>query len=304
MATVEALLTVALARLRAAGSESARLDAEVLLGHTLGTDRTTIAAHPEAPVSDSSAERFETAIARRERGEPVAYIRGLKEFRGLAFGVDPRALIPRPETELLVGLAEAEIVHALTSGPRPTGAPPLRVLDVGTGSGAVAIALAVDLRKRRMLDDVEINATDVSSDAIDLARENAVAHAVGDRVTFQVADLLPGDAVAAWDVIVANLPYVRADAIVGLPRSISFEPVQALDGGPDGLTLIGRFVDLLPEALAPLGAVLVEIGGDQEAGMLGLVAERLPTWSCEIRRDLGGLPRVARIARAAHRAPA
>jgi release factor glutamine methyltransferase len=298
LATVQALLSNAIARLRASGSESPRLDAEVLLGYVLGIDRTAIIAQPEAPVGDGSAARFEETVARREAGEPVAYIRGVKEFRGLAFGVDARALIPRPETERLVELAGTEIVRRLTGSPRPAGAPPIRILDVGTGSGAVAIAIAVDLRKRRMLGEVEIVATDRSPEAIDLARENAVAHAVGDAVTFEVADLRPGGLPTPWDVIAANLPYVRTAAVGELPRAASFEPVGALDGGPDGLTVIGRLVDLLPEMLAASGVALLEIGGDQQPEMLALVATRLPGWYCEIGRDLGGLPRVARIERA------
>jgi release factor glutamine methyltransferase len=223
----------------------------------------------------------------------------VKEFRGLALGVDPRALIPRPETERLVELAAADIVRRLTIAPRPAGSPPLRILDVGTGSGAVAIALAVDLRNRRMLDEVELAATELSPGAIELARENAVAHAVGDRIVFSVADLLPGDAMAPWDVIAANLPYVRSGAMPDLPRAASFEPVTALDGGSDGLAVIGRLLDLLPEGLAPGGAAFLEIGGDQQADLQRLVAERLPRWSCEISKDLGGLPRVARVDRGA-----
>jgi release factor glutamine methyltransferase len=297
LATVQALLTDAIARLRASGSESPRLDAEVLLGYVLGIDRTAIIAQPDAPVGDGSAARFQETVARRGAGEPVAYIRGVKEFRGLAFGVDARALIPRPETERLVELAETEIVRRLTGAPRPAGAQPIRVLDVGTGSGAVAIAIAVELRKRRMLEEVEIVATDRSPEAIDLSRENAVAHAVGDTVAFEVADLRPGGLQAPWDVIAANLPYVRTAAVGELPRAASFEPVGALDGGPDGLTVIGRLLDLLPEMLAPTGVALLEIGGDQQPEMLALVATRLPDWSCEISRDLGGLPRVARIER-------
>jgi release factor glutamine methyltransferase len=298
VATIQDLLTDAVTRLRNAGSETPRLDAEVLLGAVLGIDRTAIIAQPNVPVGDGSAARFGEVIARREAGEPVAYIRGMKEFRGLAFGVDARALIPRPETELLVELAEAEVVHRLTATPRPAGSPPLRAVDIGTGSGAVAIALAVALRRRRILDEVEIVATDSSADAIDLARENAVAHAVGDRVRFEVADLLRADPeAAAWDLIAANLPYVRSSAIADLPRATTFEPASALDGGPDGLAVIGRLLDRLPEALTDSGVALLEIGGDQETELLAAVVARLPGWACEVRRDLGGLPRVARIAR-------
>jgi release factor glutamine methyltransferase len=290
--TVEAVLAGGVARLRASGAESARLDAELLLGHVLGTDRTAILAHPEAPIGDGSVERYAQLLDRREAGEPVAYIRGMKEFRGLAFGVDPRALIPRPETERLVELAETEIVRRLTSAPRPPGTPALRVVDVGTGSGAVAIALAADLRKRRMLDEVEIVATDASADAIGLARENAVAHAVADRVEFIVADLVP-DGDGRWDVLTANLPYIRTADLASLPKTVSFEPVAALDGGPDGLEVIGRLVDRLPVVLESSGVAMLEIGADQEVGIRALAAERLPGWTSDVERDLAGLPRVA-----------
>lgn len=292
MATVRELLDVAVARLRDAGSESARLDAELLLASALDTDRTGVIAHADAPVGDGAAARFQAAADRRAAGEPVAYIRGVKEFHGLAFGVDPRALIPRPETERLVELAEAEVVHRLVGAPRPAGAPPIRVIDVGVGSGAVAVTLAVLLRRRRMLDEVAITATDTSEDALQLARENSVAHAVGDRIEFANADLVPGGA-ERWDVVLANLPYVRSDALPGLPRAASFEPALALDGGPDGLRVIARLLDLLPAVAAGGGVAMLEIGGDQAVEMRALVAERLPEWSCDVELDLGGLPRVA-----------
>jgi release factor glutamine methyltransferase len=293
VATVRELLDAGIARLRDSGSESARLDTELLLAFALETDRTTILAHPEAPVGDGAASRLEAALDRRASGEPVAYIRGVKEFHGLAFGVDGRALIPRPETERLVELAELEVVRRLAGAPRPAGSPALRVLDVGVGSGAVAVTLAVLLRRRGMADDVELVASDVSEDALQLARENAVAHAVGDRIDFRAADLVPGDEPVPWDVVAANLPYVRSEAVPELPKAASFEPVQALDGGPDGLRIIARLLDQLPGALAGEGVALLEIGGDQAQAMRDLAAERLPGWSCELEADLGGLPRVA-----------
>jgi release factor glutamine methyltransferase len=299
LATVRQLLDIGVARLRESGSESARLDAELLLAYALDTDRTGVIAHTDAPVGDGAAARFEAALDRRADGEPVAYIRGFKEFHGLAFGVDPRALIPRPETEKLVELGEAEIVRRLIGAPRPKGSPQLRVVDVGVGSGAVAVTLAVLLRKRRMIEEVDITATDTSEDALQLARENAVAHAVGDRITFDSADLLPGGDTGNWDVVLANLPYVRSDAVPQLPKAASFEPDAALDGGPDGLRVIDRLLARLPEALALTGTALLEIGGDQAAEMRALVAERLPGWACDIENDLGGLPRVAIVRRGA-----
>lgn len=292
MSTVRELLVEGLERLRA-GSETARLDTELLLAHALGTDRTAILAHPEATVGDGAAERFLAGVARREAGEPVAYIRGVKEFHGLAFGVDERALIPRPETERLVDLAEAEIATRLTAAPRPPGSPPLRVVDVGVGSGAVVVAVAVALRRRGMLDEVELVATDVSGEAIALATENAVAHAVADRIRFREVDLLPPLEVRRWDLVLANLPYVRTEALATLPRATGFEPAVALDGGPDGLAVIERLLELLPDVLDGAGTAMLEIGGDQETDVAALVGRRLPGWSCVVEPDLGGLPRVA-----------
>jgi release factor glutamine methyltransferase len=298
MATVRELLDLGVARLRASGSETARLDAELLLAHALETDRTAVIAHTDALAGDGAAARYDALVTRREAGEPVAYIRGIKEFHGLAFGVDARALIPRPETERLVELAELEIVRRLIGAPRPAGSPALRVIDVGVGSGAVAVTLAVQLRRRGMLGELDIAATDVSEDALQLARENAVAHAVGDRITFLAADLLPGSDTAPWDVVVANLPYVRSAAIPELPVAASFEPVLALDGGEDGLSVIDRLLAQLPRGLAQDGVTLLEIGWDQEQELRALVAERLPHWTCDVERDLAGRPRVAVLRRA------
>ncbi|MEA2537422.1 MAG: release factor glutamine methyltransferase [Chloroflexota bacterium] len=298
MATVEELLRVGVERLRASGSESPRLDAELLLARRVGLDRTRIVAYPEATVGESAAAAYETDLARRELGEPIAYIRGIKEFRGLAFVADPRALIPRPETERLVELAEAEVVTRLLAGPRPAGSRPVRVVDVGTGSGAIAIALAVALRRRRMLDDVRIMATDLAPEALQLARENAVGHGVADRIEFMVADLLPIDG-ELLDVVAANLPYVASAAVEELPVAASFEPRLALDGGPDGLDVIRALLERLPRVLRADGVGLLEVGSDQAEIVATEVSARMPRWSCELLPDLAGLPRVARLEPAA-----
>jgi release factor glutamine methyltransferase len=232
MATIGELLGGAVERLRASGSESPRLDAELLLAHALGIDRTALIAHPEQRVGPEPAARFAESLRRREAGEPVAYIRGLKEFHGVALAVDARALIPRPETEVLVDLALGEVGDRLARDPRPAGTPPLAIADVGTGSGAIAVALAVALRRRGMLAEVEIIGSDVSEDAVDLARENAVAHAVADRVAVAVADVLPPPGRVAgllvvparFDVVCANLPYIPSSVVPGLPVAASFEP--------------------------------------------------------------------------------
>ncbi|MEO6206642.1 MAG: peptide chain release factor N(5)-glutamine methyltransferase [Candidatus Limnocylindrales bacterium] len=298
MATTKELLEAGIARLSEAGSGSPRLDAGLLLAHANGVDRTAILAHPNAPVGTGPADVYEGFLERRALGEPVAYIRGIKEFHGLAFAVDRRALIPRPETELLVDLAVAHVMQALTSRSDVAERPPLQVVDVGTGSGAIAVALAVALRARRVpAEQVAIVALDVSPEALDLARENAAGHAVGDRLRFVGGDLLPPGTIA-WDLVLANLPYVRSDAMATLPVATSFEPSLALDGGPDGLAVVGRLLERLPTSLARDGQTLLEIGADQGESIATLVAEGLPGWSCAVERDLAGLPRVARVSRA------
>lgn len=299
MTTIGMLLREGVERLMATGAETPRLDAELLLGQAIGADRTAIIAHVDAPVGADAEASYRASLERRAAGEPVAYIRGMKEFRGLAFTVDPRALIPRPETERLVELAEAEVMRRLASSARPPGSPPIRVVDVGTGSGAIAISLVVALRRRRAHGDVSIVATDVSPDALALARENAVGHAAADRLIFLEADLLPPVIADPYDVVLANLPYVRSEVVPGLPVAASFEPVLALDGGTDGLALIARLLERLPEALAEGGVALLEIGADQGDAIVALAATTLPTWTCVVERDLAGLPRVARLARPA-----
>ena len=294
--TVGFLLHAGIERLRMAGSESPRLDAELLLGHALRVDRTALIAHSDAPVGADAAAAFEATLVRRIGGEPVAYIRGFKEFHGLALSVDPRALIPRPETELLVDLVIADVVERLISAPRPAGTPALRVIDVGTGAGAIAIALAVGLRRRRIDDDVSLIATDNSPDALQLARENAVGHGVADRIQFQLGDLVPWDA-TLFEIVAANLPYIPSGTIAGLPVAVSFEPLAALDGGPDGLTTIRLLLEQLPRVLRPGGVAFLEIGSDQGPAMIAATAELAPGWRATIVPDLSGLDRVARIER-------
>lgn len=249
-------------------------------------------AHPEAPVGADAVRRYRADVERRAAGEPVAYLRGLKEFYGLAFEVDARALIPRPETERLVELAEAEVMRRLGAADGVGAA--LRIADVGTGSGAIAVALAVSLRRLRAYEAVEIVAIDVSAEALSLAKENAVGHAVADRITFSEADLVPPD-VGRFDLVLANLPYVRHEAMAGLPKATTFEPALALDGGAGGLEVIARLLDLLPGVLTADGLALLEIGADQGESIVDLVAARLPSWRCMVELDLAGLPRVARV---------
>jgi release factor glutamine methyltransferase len=301
VATSGELLANAVARLRDGSSESARLDAELLLAHATGADRSTLIAHPEVPIGPEAASRFEADLTRRLAGEPVAYIRGIKEFHGIALAVDARALIPRPETETLVEAVVAETMTRLTTPGRVPTEEPIRIVDVGTGSGAVAIGVAVELRRRKLpvTSVVRILATDLWPDALDLARENAVAHAVADAIDFVAADLLPPEPPDScrYDVVAANLPYVRTDAIAGLPVAASFEPRTALDGGDDGLEVIRRLLARLPDALADGGVALLEIGGDQGTDAPAAAGDVLPGWTATVEPDLAGLPRILRVRR-------
>ncbi len=298
--TTSVLLREGVDRLRQAGSETARLDADLLLGDALGVGRTVILAHPEAPVGADAAARYRAGIERRAAGEPVAYIRGTKEFFGLAFAVDGRALIPRPETERLVELAEAEVRRRLVADSGAASPGRVRIVDVGTGSGAVVIALAVSLRLRRALAAVELVALDLSGEALELARENAVGHAVADAIEFEQADLLTtmhGAVRPPFDLVLANLPYIRHDAMAGLAVAASFEPAIALDGGVDGLAVMERLLAALPDDLADGGLALLEIGADQADAIVDACDRVLPGWRCTVEVDLAGLPRVARITR-------
>ncbi len=327
MPTTRELLDEAAGALRASGIDTPRLDAELLLAMAIGVGRTAVVAHADAPVGADAERTFRTAIDRRLEGEPIAYLRGLREFRGIALAVDARALIPRPETELLVELALAELVRRLaapgaTPGATPGAAPgatpgaapgaaearPLRVADVGTGSGAIAIALAVALRAKGVTPEaLDILATDISPDALDVARDNAVGHALGDRMRLMEVDLLPPLPVPAtgsadtrgWDVIVANLPYIRSADLATLSAPVRHEPALALDGGADGLAVIDRLLERLPSALDGHGVALLEIGADQGTSIGEHVAALLPGWSCRVHADLAGLPRVAVVERMA-----
>ena len=295
---VNEVLADATERFGASGSETPRLDAEVLLASVLGIDRSGLIAHPQAVMSTGQLERYEAWVVRREAGEPVAYIRGLKEFYGAAISVDSRVLIPRPETETLVELALARITVDLTGAPRASDDPYL-VWDVGTGSGAISVAIAGELRRRRYGDAVRFLASDISGDARDVATLNVVAHGLAHLFTFAEGDLVEVAPAPPYpvDLLLANLPYIPAAMVPELPVAASFEPVGALDGGPDGLDLIRRLLPRAPEAVAPGGAVLLEIGADQAEIMAAAAAQALPDWTCTVHLDLSGSPRVALLDR-------
>ena len=295
---VQELLADATERLDSSDSETARLDAEVLLAYVLGVDRSSLMAHPEAVLSTGQLDTFEGYLVRREAGEPVAYIRGMQEFYGTAISVDSRVLIPRPETETLVELALARITDDLTGAPRDDAEPYL-VWDVGTGSGAVPVAVALELRQRRYGDAVHYFVSDISGDARDLATVNVVSHGLAHLFIFAEGDLtevapLPGRPV---DLLLANLPYIPSGLMAGLPAAVGYEPEGALDGGNDGLDVVRRLLTRLPDVLARGGAALLEIGGDQGELLVAAAAEALPGWDCTVHEDLSGSPRVAQVDR-------
>ena len=297
--TVGEALGAATERLAASGSESARLDAEVLLGDILGVDRSSLMAHPDARIGTGQSETYRGYVERRESGEPVAYIRGMKEFYGVAITVDARVLIPRPETETLVEMAVARIRSDLTGAPRSDDSPPYLIWDVGTGSGAIAVAVATELRRRRYGDAVRYHVSDVSSDAIAVTTVNAVSHGVAASMTFAEGDLLDVEPPAPRpvDLLVANLPYIPSADVQTLPIAARFEPGAALDGGADGLDIIRRLLPLLPEAVAPTGLAILEIGADQADAASAAAAQELPDWTATIAEDLGGDPRVVQLER-------
>jgi len=296
--TVGGLIAEGTERLKESGSESPRLDTELLLGHVLSVERTSLLAYPGALVGDGQVGAFRVLQERRASGEPVAYIRGVKEFHGLAFTVDARVLIPRPDTETLVDLAWDAIRARLSAAPRPAGTPPLRAWDVATGSGAIAVALAVALRRLGALEHVTFAMSDVSRDVLGVALENAVAHGVADRIEVAIGDLFHVEPPPELpvDLVTANLPYIPSATLPTLPIAATFEPVLALDGGPDGLDLVRRLLDGLPAVLAPGGRALLEIGSDQGDSASAEARARLPGWSVAVHPDLAGRPRVLAIA--------
>ena len=265
------------------GCDSPRLDAELLLAHALGLSRARLLAQFDRALSPAELTRYRQLIERRRAHEPVAYIVGHQEFYGLDFYVDRRVLIPRPETELLV---EKAIELAGRVGDRGYGLYPLILADVGTGSGAIAVSLAVHLPQ------ATIYALDSSAEALEVAVRNVRRHGVEGRVHLLRGDLL-SPLPEPVDIIVANLPYVGETELAELPPEIRcYEPLSALDGGPDGLRHIRRLLAQAREYFRPHGAVLLEIGATQGEAVAELARRHFPTAEIEIARDYGGLDRV------------
>jgi len=250
------------------------VDARVLLGHVLGRDRAWLVAHAAEPLSRAEADAFFALAKRRREGEPVAYLVGRREFWWLDLVVSPAVLIPRPETETLVEVALARL---------PADRP-VRVLDLGTGSGAIALAIA----KERPL--AEVTATDVSGEALDVARGNAARLGLGD-VAFACADWYAGAPDGPYDAIVANPPYIDPADPHLAEGDLRFEPRGALTTGSTGLSSLAAIVAGAPARLAPGGLLAVEHGFDQSEAVCGLFDDA-GFVTIETFRDLAGLWRV------------
>jgi release factor glutamine methyltransferase len=259
---------------------TARLDAELLLARVLGYDRVGLYTHFDQPLGPEELAAYRALIKRRLGGEPIAYLIGRREFRSLEFEVDSRVLVPRPETEILV---EAALAHL---GPLPDEdlATPPRAVDVGTGSGAIAIALKAERP------DLQMIAIDRSPEAAQVARANA--ERLGVAIVVREGDLLaPVEGEGALDLIVSNPPYIPTGELATLPPEVKREPRAALDGGRDGLDIIRRLVQAAPRALKVGGALALEVGAGQAQKVAALFADEGFS-SIAIRRDLAGIERV------------
>jgi release factor glutamine methyltransferase len=311
---IRAALKEGMAQLRAAQIPSYTLAAELLLMHALERDRAWMYGHPEESLDPAAAEKFRALIARRAAGEPVQYLTGKQEFWGLEFEVTPAVLIPRPETEHVMEVALARLgergikIHMDTGAPRET----LRVADVGTGSGCLAVALAWELPH------AEVVATDISEPALEVARRNAARHGVAERVHFLQRDLLTGlaqtdpsgvvarYAMAAstqngplFDLIVSNPPYIARNEAEQLQREVrDHEPHAALFGGATGTEMYQRLIDQARELLRDRGILVLELGHDSAEHVRGIF-DAQPAWTkVAITMDLAGIPRVLAAERA------
>jgi release factor glutamine methyltransferase len=261
--------------------DTPRFDAEILLAHALGITRAQLHAHPQSQLRPTEQANYHQSIERRAQREPVAYIVGHQEFYGLDLFVDDRVLIPRPETELLVEraiqISQRQAVMA----------------DVGTGSGAIAISLAVHLPQAL------IYATDASPGALQVAARNCRRHRVEDRVHLLQGHLL-GPLPEPVDLIAANLPYISQAELAQLPPDIRlYEPREALDGGSDGLDHIRRLLAQAGEHLKPGGVVLLEIGATQGKAVTKLARRHFPAAKVEIVADYAGLDRIVTVSEGA-----
>jgi release factor glutamine methyltransferase len=282
--TIDGVLALATSCLRAGGIDTPRLDAELLLGHLLGKSRTRLAIDTDQSVRSNVIDDFAALITRRLSGEPIAYLTGHREFMGHDFRVGPGVLVPRPETELLVERTLAMIDHLWTAGP-------VRVLDLCTGSGAIALSLALATNPDR----VHLTGSDLSPAALRYARINRTSLGLAGRVHLVQGDLLDWTG-SPWDLIVTNPPYLRPDQINGNDE-IAAEPRLALDGGTNGVELIERILERAVAVAAPRFGMIIELDPDHANAVRALAAARFPTADVIIVSDLTGRDRFIAIER-------
>ena len=262
------------------GVDSPRLDAQVLLAHAMSCDRVTLYTQFDKPLGAPELDRYRELVKRRLTGEPVAYLVGRQEFWSLDLEVDARVLIPRRDTETVIECVLDQITDRQAE---------LLVADVATGAGPIALALAVELPRARVI------ATDVSADAAAVARHNAERLGHGDRVEVRTGDLLGplADVRGKLDVLVSNPPYIPSKDIEGLSTEVRAEPRSALDGGPDGLSALRSLCGQAADYLGPAGLLAVEHGFDQGAAVRDLIDATGGFEPAATRADLGGNPRVS-----------
>ena len=284
---VRAALKQGIAQLRAADVPSFTLAAELLLLHTLGRDRTWLYAHPDEPLTDAEAQRFFALATRRAAGEPTQHLTGKQEFWGLEFEVTADVLIPRPETEhvIEVALDRLALKELRNARPQLTTGQGLRIADIGTGSGCIAIALAKELPA------AQIYATDISAAALEVARRNALRHGVAERICFAEASLL-GKSDSSFDLILSNPPYVGRRVAASLAREVrEHEPEMALYGGQHGSEFYGELIAEAGPRLKPEGILVVELGHDSLPAVEVLL-EPAKWINVGVTNDLAGIPRV------------
>jgi release factor glutamine methyltransferase len=265
-------------------SDTPALDASVLLAHIVDKPRTWVIAHPELRLTNRQKRQLDGSLTRLERGESFPYVLGHWEFFGLDFEITPNVLIPRPETELLVERAISRLKEA----------PVLRsVADIGTGSGAIAVSIAAHVL------DTKIIATDLSAEALEVAKRNAKKFGVENRIEFFQCDLLPPTSELfttkqPLDLLCANLPYIPTEILHSLPI-YGREPTLALDGGKDGLDLIRRLMHIAPAWLAPKGMILLEVESTRGMQAVHLARDLFSEATIHLHRDLGGQDRLLEI---------
>lgn len=272
--TIGELIQLSAGYLESKGCSSARLDAEILLGHTLGLDRLDLYLNFDKPLNGKEVDEYRNLIGRRGQRIPVAYLTGQREFYALPIHVDRNVLIPRPETEFVV----EKVLELVEVGK------PVRILELGTGSGAIAVALACQDP------DFQITAVDVSPGALQVARENAQRLGVDHQVIFLESDLF-AEVSGTYAVICSNPPYIKREELPQLSPEISVEPALALDGGPDGLDFYRRILDQAASFLEQPGFVVLEIGWDQGSEVRALGQAAGFTW-LETVQDYGSQDRV------------